>query len=170
MEAEKLRAQEPLAKRGRKSDAVSEMAEDFRRRHREGRVVVKGREIPFQQGRQGLIKTYLAPDLEDLPPTGFLMFIHDIRTHSGKHRHQGGTALFVLEGEGYTVVDGERVDWEAGDLILLPIKPAGVDHQHFNKKMGEGCKWLSFIYLPIKKMMGHPLNQIENSPDWKGEN
>src|SRR5690242_9499378 len=63
----------------------------------------------------------------------WLVFQHDIHTHSGKHRHQGGLAIFVLEGEGYTEVDGVRIDWEAGDLILLPIKPDGCEHQHFNR-------------------------------------
>ena len=39
------------------------------------------------------------------------------------HRHQGGLALFVLDGRGHTIVNGVTHDWEAGDLILLPVAP-----------------------------------------------
>ena len=45
------------------------------------------------------------------------------RPRSGKHRHQGGLVIYVLEGKGYSIVDGERKDWEKGDLVLLPMKP-----------------------------------------------
>ena len=51
------------------------------------------------------------------------MFIHTITTKSGEHRHQGGLLIFVLEGKGYSIVDGERWDWEKGDLVLLPMQP-----------------------------------------------
>ncbi len=39
-------------------------------------------------------------------------FIHEVKVHSGKHKHQGGIQLFVLDGEGYTVVDGKKMEWE----------------------------------------------------------
>ena len=69
---------------------------------------------------------------KDTPLQHWRVFIHDIKTRSGKHRHQGGLVIYVLEGKGYSVVDGERKDWEKGDLVLLPMKPEGVEHQHFN--------------------------------------
>ncbi len=56
----------------------------------------------------------------------------EIRAQSGKHRHQGGVAIHILEGRGYTVADGDRYDWQKGDLLTLPVKPDGVVFQHFN--------------------------------------
>src|SRR5439155_811034 len=73
------------------------------------------------------------------------VFVQDIRVHSGKHRHQGGLVIYIMEGEGYSVVDGERHDWEAGDLLLLPVKKGGVEHQHFNKDDAHPAKWIAFI-------------------------
>ena len=35
--------------------------------------------------------------------------MHEIHTHTGKHNHQGAMGLFVLEGEGYTIVDGAGI-------------------------------------------------------------
>ncbi len=64
--------------------------------------------------------------MNDTAATDWTCFIHDVKRQSGKHRHQGGIQLFVLEGEGYTVVDGEKVNWEKWDLIVLPVKPTGL--------------------------------------------
>ena len=96
------------------------------------------------------------------------MFVHDIRSHSGRHRHQGGLALFVLEGKGYTTVDGVRHDWEKGDLILLPIKENGVEHQHFNLDPDKPSRWLALAPLPLWDQLGWELTQVEEHPDWKG--
>ncbi len=46
--------------------------------------------------------------------------------------HQGGRVHVVWEGRGYTMVDGVRHNWETGDVIMLPVKPEGTTHQHFN--------------------------------------
>lgn len=140
-----------------------------RRRAIEGRVVIRGSEIPWRQSRQANIKRYMQhPFIEDTALQGWAVFIQDVKTHSGKHRHQGGLAIYVLEGKGWTVVDGVRYDWEEGDLILLPLKPGGVEHQHFNAEIGKSCKWLALIYSSFKDFLGNPYEQVEASPDWKG--
>jgi gentisate 1,2-dioxygenase len=87
--------------------------------------------------------------------------------HSGKHRHQGGIMLYVIEGEGYTVVDGEKVEWEKGDLIVLPVKPDGCEHQHFNKEPGKPAKWMAFRYHPFSAILGNLFEHVEDRPDWK---
>jgi gentisate 1,2-dioxygenase len=76
--------------------------------------------------------------------------------------------LFVLEGEGYTVVDGVKVEWERWDLILLPLKPNGCEHQHFNKTPGKAAKWIAFGYHHFQKILGNMFEQVENAPDWRG--
>ncbi len=50
-------------------------------------------------------------------------------THSGKHAHMEAV-LYTMEGEGYSVVEGERTDWKKGTLIHVP-GPQTI-HQHFN--------------------------------------
>ena len=47
---------------------------------------------------------------------------------TGKHSH-GEEVMFVIEGAGATVIDGERFDWEKGSTIFMPF---GAVHQHFN--------------------------------------
>ncbi len=51
--------------------------------------------------------------------------------HSGSHRHSHTEAmLYVLEGQGYSEIDGKRYDWEAGDAVHVP--PRQTVHEHFN--------------------------------------
>ncbi len=51
--------------------------------------------------------------------------------HSGSHRHAHTEAmLYVLEGQGYSEIDGQRYDWEQGDAVHVP--PRMTVHEHFN--------------------------------------
>jgi hypothetical protein len=135
----------------------------------QGRVVIKGSELDWEQGRQGLIKFYSWDKVWDkLGVTGWRIFINRVKKHSGKHVHQGGLAIFVLSGKGYTVVDGVRYDWEEGDLILLPVKPGGCEHQHFNEDPERPADWLAFIFTPLRDPAGVEFVQREDHPDWMG--
>lgn len=139
-----------------------------RQRALEGKVVIKANERPWRQSRQGYAKHFMNRTIDDTALQGWSLFVHDIRTHSGKHRHAGGLAIYVLEGSGFTYVDGVRHDWEAGDLLLLPMTPGGVEHQHFNAEPGKACKWLALIYKHYLEATGDQMEQREVSPDWKG--
>jgi mannose-6-phosphate isomerase-like protein (cupin superfamily) len=50
---------------------------------------------------------------------------------SGSHRHAHTEAmLYVLEGNGYSMIDGQRYDWQEGDAVHVP--PRMTVHEHFN--------------------------------------
>lgn len=134
----------------------------------EGKVVVKKSEAPLEKTRQGWVRYYLHNLLiHDTALKDWRIIGHEIHTHSGKHNHQGGLPIFVLDGEGYTIVDGQRVDWKKGDLILLPIKPGGVDHQHFNLDPNKPARWLAFAYRPFKEAMAQFTEQKEDAPGYQ---
>ena len=140
---------------------------EFHERQRNGRLIVKNAEVIKQLGRQGYIEYFLRPTFEDIPLRDWYVFAHDVKKHSGRHTHQGGLVLFVLEGKGWTVVDGVRYDWKEGDLVLLPLKPGGVEHQHFNADPEQGCKWLAFINVPMWDQGASQLMQGEAHEDFK---
>lgn len=123
-----------------------------------GDLVSEG--TPWQQNRQGLVRNY---DV-GLVPIGWNIFREHVQRHSGKHRHQGGLALYVLAGEGYSVVDGQRHDWKAGDLLLLPVQPGGVEHQHFDTGSDGETHWIAFWYKPWREALGDVMVQITNNP------
>ena len=131
-----------------------------------GKRVVKAKEHPFQQDQQGIRRTYVHIDLTENCLNYLHMFAHKIGTRSGRHVHQGGLTIFVVKGKGYSMVDGVRHDWEAGDLVMLPIKKGGVDHQHFNLSK-EPSVWLAISPHILHKFVGQKLSQKETSPTWQ---
>ncbi|HZP27257.1 MAG TPA: cupin domain-containing protein [Dehalococcoidia bacterium] len=123
---------------------------------------------PLDDSRQGKLQYILMDDYLEQGRACvpfWLMFTHEIHTTadgittSGQHRHQGGLGLFAIEGEGYTVVDGQRFDWKAGDFIMLPIKPNGCVHQHFSRNPDRAAKWLAIIYSPYMQLTGAAFEQ-----------
>ena len=61
------------------------------------------------------------------------------------HMHSPSAVRFVVEGQGgYTVVDGEKLPMEKGDLILTP---SGLWHEHGHEGSGP-VVWLDALDLP----------------------
>lgn len=48
--------------------------------------------------------------------------------HTGRHRH-GEESLHILDGEGFSIIDGQRFNWHKGSTIQIPYWR---EHQHFN--------------------------------------
>ncbi|MDP2728392.1 MAG: cupin domain-containing protein, partial [Dehalococcoidia bacterium] len=69
--------------------------------------------------------------------------------HSGSHSH-GEEAIFIVDGEGFSVIDGYRYDWDAGSCLFIPF---GAIHQHFNS--GEKTvRYLSAMALALERFAG----------------
>ena len=134
-----------------------------------GKRLIKGSQIPWETGKQGVLRFYHTEPQNNrgLALETVRLFVHEIRSHSGRHRHQGGFGLFVLNGRGYTTVDGVRCDWSEGDLILLHFKKGGVEHQHFNLD-NKPSRWLAFSSIPLGQMTGLVIDQKETYKDFKG--
>lgn len=148
--------------------------EDALRRNKErkekvkiGAKIIKGKEIAWLVGRQGVLRYYHTESHQGHSLETLRLFVHEVRSHSGRHVHQGGFNLFVLKGKGYTTVDGVRFDWSEGDLILLPFKKGGVEHQHFNLD-DKPSRWLAFSSIPMGDMVGYFIEQRENYQGFKG--
>jgi len=62
------------------------------------------------------------------------------------HRHTAAALRYIIEGEGaYTVVDGQRVEMEAGDFI---VTPNWTWHEHGHEGQGPMI-WLDGLDLPM---------------------
>lgn len=48
--------------------------------------------------------------------------------HTGRHRH-GEESMHILDGEGFSLIDGRRFDWHKSSTIHIPF---WAEHQHFN--------------------------------------
>jgi len=148
-------------------DLALKKDKEFGERQMMGRIVVKVADCTQQQSRQGLLRFYLDSTIKDTPLQDWIVFTHEVRTQSGKHRHQGGLVIYVIDGAGYSVVDGERIDWGKGDLLLLPIRRGGVEHQHFNENPAKPALWMAFIHIPTREYVASEMTQTEVAPDFK---
>lgn len=140
-------------------------------RQNTGKLLIKSNERHWETARQGRLKFYMSPWVwPEVALRDWAVFMQEVVQQSGKHRHQGGIVIFVLEGHGYSVCDGVRMDWKKGDLILLPIQPNGVEHQHFNLEPGNPCRWLAFVHMPLHESISGLIEQVELSPLFTGSN
>lgn len=160
------RPEQPLA-----SSTISEMGprEAWNKKHPPTETVIvkdlKSTELVAREFRNTKARFYrlngairLQPHLSELPASG----------HSVKHRHTTEAVLYIVRGTGHTTVhydgqDEERIDWEEGDLLGIPL---WAWHQHFNDSQTEVARYLAVQDTFTIKQLG--LHQIERHPDTPG--
>src|SRR5436190_804609 len=96
--------------------------------------VVRLSELPLENNQQGLMRWYMHPAITDTILSTLSIYRQEIPpgSRSGRLKFQGGQIMFIVEGRGYTLLDGIRHEWEAGDALNLPTKRDGIVVQHFN--------------------------------------
>jgi quercetin dioxygenase-like cupin family protein len=83
---------------------------------------------------------------------------------TSNHRHAYETLVYVMEGEGYTLLEGEqarRIDWQAGDAFYVPPwhwhqHVAGPDHR---------VRYLAATNLPLLRAQGQTVLRQEAPQD-----
>lgn len=139
---------------------------DWLEKQMTGKLLVRGNERDFEASRQALLKRYVTFEFTpEVASINWSVFLNDVKQHSGRHKHQGGLVLFVIEGSGSTDIDGTRYKWKRGDLITLPIRPGGVEHQHFNDHAGKDCRWVAFYYKPFEDWVCHTMTHLQDHND-----
>jgi hypothetical protein len=111
-----------------------ELAIAERERRAEAMDLIHREDLAPEYNALGITRWYLHPELEQPSTRALYFFELEILegSHSGKLLHQGGIVHYVLEGNGHSIVNGVRHDWEATDGIVIPILEAGSTFQHFN--------------------------------------
>jgi gentisate 1,2-dioxygenase len=71
--------------------------------------------------------------------------------HTKAHRHSTSSVQQVFRGEGYTVVDGVRIDWKEGDFFVLP---PWAWHEHINTSPSNEAVVFSVSDLPTLEALG----------------
>jgi gentisate 1,2-dioxygenase len=143
-----------------------------REQRRKGMAIIKEAELPLETNRQGLMRWYLHPAIKDTVLSTLLFFQQEIPpgSRSGRIKFQGGQVIMVLEGRGYTLVDGVKHDWEEGDVINLPLRAKGLVVQHFNSDSDKPVRfvasepnWFECTYVD----RGSGFEQLEDCPEYK---
>jgi gentisate 1,2-dioxygenase len=133
--------------------------------------LIKGKDLPLERNRQGQMRWFLHPALEDIALRSMLFVQQEIPPggRSGVQRVPGGSVLYIISGHGHTVLDGERYDWAAEDVVNLPIRIGGIVIQHVND---DPLQPVVFIQADVNTVdslgvdRGATFEQIEPAPDY----
>jgi len=71
------------------------------------------------------------------------------RTHTKAHRHTSSSVYYVARGSGYSVINGQRHDWEPNDIFVVPT---WAWHEHVTND--EEVVLFSYSDLPILEPFG----------------
>ena len=67
---------------------------------------------------------------------------------SKMHKHHNEAVVFILEGKGYSIVQGKRYDWERGDALYMPSMNW---HSHVN----EGSERVIYLGITNKRLLNY---------------
>lgn len=88
-----------------------------------------------------------------------------------KHGHLNSACFFVLRGAGYDVHDGRRIEWKAGDVMLVEN---GCVHQHFAYEDGavmlvfKAKPLFLFMHLLFQKVVDYPPSKLlDGHENWQ---
>ena len=71
--------------------------------------------------------------------------------HGKAHRHTGNVMYNCAGGEGYSVIGGQRFDWQEHDIFCVP---SWVWHEHVNLSNEEEAFLFSFNDFPVMEALG----------------
>lgn len=155
-------------------DELIALRDRQRQDRRNGIQVIRQAELPLEKNAQGLMRWYLHPALRDTALTTLMFFMQEIppRSRSGRLKFQGGQVMLILEGRGYTMIDGVKHAWEVGDIVNLPLRPDGIIVQHFNSDAVTTAKFVAaepnwFDCVGVDRGCGFEL--LDESPDYRND-
>ena len=71
--------------------------------------------------------------------------------HTKAHRHTGSVLYQVAKGKGYSIINGQRFDWEEHDIFCVPT---WMFHEHVNANPSEDACLFSFNDMPVMNSLG----------------
>ncbi|MQB01270.1 MAG: cupin domain-containing protein [Actinobacteria bacterium] len=126
----------------------------LRQRRPDGGLVVKAADAPrFEWSDRNQLEIY--PTEPFKPKTiGFHIGEMPANRSTGSHRHSCEAILYILEGSGHTIVDGETFGWEAGDSVYVP--PMAWHSHHSGPS---GSRMIGVWNVPLMEALGLYVNE-----------
>ena len=149
---------------------LMELRDQQRQEKSSGIQVVRRKDLPEELNSQGIMRWYMHPAIKDIVLSTLSIYEQLIPqdSRSGRLQFQGGQIIFVVEGSGYTTIDGVKYKWKPRDVLNLPLKKEGIIVQHFNN--GEGDARLLVVepnlFAATSVDRGCGFEQLEQSPDF----
>jgi quercetin dioxygenase-like cupin family protein len=124
------------------------------------RKVIHERELEWVETRYDARAALLLSPENGFRTWGSTCFLGEIPVgaHTGKHRH-GEEAIFIVQGAGFSIVDGVRYDWKPESALLIAF---GSEHQHFNTG-DTTVRYFSTMAVHLEHYVGvHRTTHLEN--------
>ena len=86
-----------------------------------------------------------------MPTIGASMQLLRPGEHTLAHRHTGSYLYQVAKGRGYSVINGQRFDWQERDIFCVP---SWMFHEHANTSTTDDACLFCFSDLPVMKSLG----------------
>jgi gentisate 1,2-dioxygenase len=140
-----------------------------RSRQGEGaRLITRWDDVVGLVTKRGARSAFLVDPSIGYQTSGLTAVMHELAPglYQSRHRHGGEAFLFALSGTGYSIVDGERQDWKAGDLEVIDHWQW---HQHFNASQTETARLIRIhnfdaLYDTMRILLD-PLDLFEELPE-----
>lgn len=137
-----------------------------------GVQVIKAGDLPLERNRQGLMRWYMHPEITDTALSTYLCFRQEIPpgSRSGRLKFQGGQVIYVIEGRGYTFLDGVKHAWRAGDVLNLPLRRGGIVVQHVNEDPEAWARFIAVepnLFACTSVDRGSGFEQLEDAPEYR---
>ncbi|MBI4188457.1 MAG: cupin domain-containing protein [Chloroflexi bacterium] len=151
-----------MAKLADTQQGIARMAREVEEQWKKSRLVMKSEELKFETNETGTTAQVINPKF-GFSNKQISSFIREIPVgwKSGKHKHNMEAIIMIIQGQGYTVVDGTKYEWKKGDVITIP--PMAV-HQHFNTGKTEAVRFFAVTTIPLMVNTGSFVaEQFENA-------
>jgi quercetin dioxygenase-like cupin family protein len=153
-------------------DELFQLRDQQREDQKKSVWIIKGNQLPWENNKQGIMKWYMHPFLKSPCINTLAIFVQQIPpgSRSGRLQHPGNQVIFVWEGQGYTILDGQRHHWSKNDVVQLPLRLKGVTVQHVNTDPDNPavlicCEPNAFQSTWVDR--GSGFEQLEVSPDYQ---
>jgi hypothetical protein len=154
-------------------EELVKLRDQQRAQRADGVQVIRRRDLPEEKNALGLMRWYMHPAIKDIVLSTLSIYEQTIppRSRSGRLQFQGGQIVFVVEGAGYTTIDGVKHVWKAKDVLNLPLKKDGIVVQHFNPDDAKQARLLVVepnLYAATSVDRGCGFEVLENAPETQG--
>jgi gentisate 1,2-dioxygenase len=107
----------------------------------------------------GIIMQYVNPATGGpvMPTLGAYIQLLRPAQHTAAHRHTGSVVYNVAKGRGFSIIDGQRLDWQERDIFVVPSWSV---HEHVNLSTGDDAVLFSFSDLPVMHALGLYREQV----------
>ena len=142
--------------------ALEVRAQEGHERWKNSRIVIKNDELAFKTSSSGTVAQHVSPanGFANRQISGFIREIPP-GWKSGRHRHNMEAIIHVLEGRGYTEIDGVKFEWSAGDTISVPPMS---EHQHFNLERSRRARLFAVHTASLMSNIGSSCYQSNIEP------